>query len=173
MREVTDAARVASFMKELASSVRTPTRVYFTGGTTAVLLGWRSSTIDVDVKIVPESDAVLKAIPALKERLRVNVEFAAPDQFIPELPGWRDRSAFIATEGQVSFFHYDFYAQALAKLERRHAIDLDDVQRMLASGLIEKPQLRRLFEAIEPELHRFPAVDPGSFRRAVGIFLTS
>jgi hypothetical protein len=33
---------------------------------------------------------------------------AAPSHFIPELPGWETRSLFIAREGLVSFYHYDF-----------------------------------------------------------------
>src|SRR6201999_1643214 len=30
--------------------------VYLTGGATAVLYGWRESTIDVDIKVVPDND---------------------------------------------------------------------------------------------------------------------
>ncbi|MDQ7828028.1 MAG: hypothetical protein QN122_05460 [Armatimonadota bacterium] len=30
-----------------------PARVYFTGGATALLYGWRETTLDVDVKLVP------------------------------------------------------------------------------------------------------------------------
>ena len=62
-------------------------RVYLTGGACAVLQGWRDSTLDVDLKLVPDSDALLQAIPRLKESLEINVELAAPDQFIPEVPG--------------------------------------------------------------------------------------
>lgn len=40
------------------------------------------------------------------------------DDFIPSLPGWRDRSVFIARHGAVDFYHYDCSAQALAKVER-------------------------------------------------------
>ena len=57
----------------------------------------------------------------------MNIELAAPDQFIPELPEWRDRSQFIESIGKVDFYHYDFYSQALAKLERGHDRDLKDV----------------------------------------------
>jgi hypothetical protein len=38
---------------------------------------------------------------------------------------------------------------------------------MLARGLVEDAQLRSSFEEIEPELYRFPAVDPADFRRSV------
>lgn len=167
MRELTTVEQVERFMRALGRAVRQPASVFFTGGVTAVLNGWRATTIDVDIKIVPESDEVLRAIPALKEELRINVELASPDDFIPEVPGWRERSIFIRQEGPVSFLNYDLYAQALSKIERGHRQDILDVSRMLAGGLVERERLVTLFERIEPELYRFPAIDPPSFRRAV------
>jgi hypothetical protein len=98
-------------MKALGASAKAPGRVFLAGGA-SVLLGWRSSTIDVDLKIIPDSDEILRSLPALKERLEMNVELASPDDFIPALPGWQDRSRFIAEEGRLVFLHYDFYAQA-------------------------------------------------------------
>jgi hypothetical protein len=127
----------------------------------------RLRQLDADIRVVPESDAVFRAIPALKERLRLNVELAAPSDFIPELPGWADRSPLIAREGRLSFHHYDFYSQALAKIERGHARDKADVAAMLAHGLVERPRLREMFEIIVPALVRYPAIDPPSFRRAL------
>ena len=35
-------------------------------------------------------DALFRALPRLKEELRINVEIASPAHFIPELPGWRE-----------------------------------------------------------------------------------
>src|SRR5712691_8886274 len=114
MREPVTAKVLQEFMKALAAAARTPSHVFLVGGATAVLLGWRTSTIDVDLKIIPESDELLRSIPELKERLHLNIELASPDDFIPELPGWQARSWFIQQEGKLSFYHYDFYAQALA-----------------------------------------------------------
>jgi hypothetical protein len=51
MRELADADRIRLFMRALGEASAESARVYFTGGATAVLFGWRSSTIDVDVKI--------------------------------------------------------------------------------------------------------------------------
>jgi hypothetical protein len=96
------------------------------------------------------------------------VEIASPAHFIPELPGWRERSLLVERVGSVSFYHYDPYAQALAKIERGHVQDLSDVAQLLDRGLVEPSRLRRLFEAIAPQLHRYPAVDPPSFRRRLG-----
>lgn len=154
-------------MRALAREAREEGRVYITGGGSAVLLGWRVSTLDVDLKIVPEHDRLLRAIPNLKEALHINVEQAAPDQFIPAVPGWQDRSTFIAREGLLSFYHYDFYSQALAKIERNHDIDRSDVKDMIAAGLVDLAKLRELFALIEPELYRFTAINPAAFRRAV------
>ncbi len=142
-------------------------RIYFTGGASAVLLGWRASTIDVDIKLVPDSDAMLRAIPELKERLQVNVELASPADFLPVPPGWEDRGVFVAQHGPVSFFHFDFYAQALAKIERGHQQDAGDVSAMVARGLIDPVRVREYFRRIEPYLYRFPAIDSPAFRRAV------
>jgi hypothetical protein len=74
--------------------------------------------------------SLLRAVPELKESLSVNIELVSPAHFIPELPGWEGRCQFIAQRGPISFYHYDMYAQALSKLERRHARDLADVEEM-------------------------------------------
>ena len=170
MRPLADARRVERFLEALGRAARSPARVYLTGGATAVLEGWRDSTVAVDLKLVPDADEILRAIPRLKEEIGINVELAAPDQFIPELPGWRERSRFISQIGQLSVFHYDHYSQALAKLERGHEKDLRDVDDMLRAGRIERGELVRLFAEIEPQLYRYPAIDPATFRRSVEEF---
>ena len=70
-------------------------------------------------------------------------------------------------EGRVSFHHFDLYAQALSKIERGHAQDVEDVREMLRRGLVERGGLLTYFEAIASRLYRYPALDPVSFRRAV------
>ena len=165
MRRLADARRLRILLGELARAADVETAVFLTGGATAVLLGWRESTLDADLLILPESDALLRALPRLKEELQLNVEIASPAHFVPELPGWRERSLPIERIGRVSYFHYDPYAQALAKIERGHDKDLTDVRELLDRALIEPGRLRELFSAIEPQLHRNPAVDPKSFRR--------
>lgn len=167
MRRLVDQNRLRRFMHALGKEARSEARVYLTGGASAVLLEWRDSTIDVDLEIRPESDDVLRAIPRLKEELEINVELASPGHFIPELPGWEDRSTFIAREGKLAFHHYDFYSQALSKIERAHARDIEDVRQMFARKLTDAERLLKFFAAIEPELYRYPAVDPKSLRRAV------
>lgn len=167
MRQVADKARVDAFLDALAREATVDTDVFVVGGTSAVLAGWRDTTIDVDLVMRPESDAMLRAIPALKERLQLNVELASPDHFMPVPPGWEQRSPVIRRIGRVTVRHYDFCAQALAKIERGHARDIADVDAMLARKLISGADVRAMFARMEPELYRFPAIDPPSFRRAV------
>jgi len=171
MRRPVDAERLHRFMRELGREAEGDVRLYFTGGATAVLLGWRLSTIDVDIKMEPESDRLFRALPRIKDSLEVNIELAAPDQFIPEVPGWQERSPFIAREGRLSFYHYDFYAQALSKIQRGHDQDLTDVRAMFDRGLVDREELRKRFEQIEPHLYRYPAIDPPEFRRAVELLI--
>jgi len=154
-------------MRRLGGAARGPGRIYLVGGSSAVLVGWRETTVDVDLKLDPEPAGVFEAIARAKEALNINVELAAPDDFIPELPGWRGRSPFIERHGRVDYHHYDFYAQALAKIERGHAQDSADVSAMGNRGLVRPARLLEFFEVIEPELIRYPALDPASFREKV------
>ncbi len=173
MRDLADQARVRELLRALGAAARSPCRAFLTGGATAVLLGWRPTTIDVDLKLVPEDDDLLRAIARLKDTLAINVELAAPSDFIPELPGWEDRSLFVRQEGQLAVLHYDPYSQALAKIERGHAQDVADVAEMLRRGLVAPDLLRQLYERIEPQMYRYPALDSAAFRRALDAALAA
>jgi hypothetical protein len=167
VREEADRERIRRLMEAFGRAATGRVRVYLVGGTTAVLFGWRATTIDVDFVMRPEDEGILRAIPELKETLRVNLEIASPAEFMPVPAGWEDRGIFVAQEGPVAFYHFDLYAQALAKVERGHRHDLADVREMIARQLIDPRQALEYFERMEPELYRFPAIDARSFRRAV------
>ncbi|HLA89945.1 MAG TPA: DUF6036 family nucleotidyltransferase [Gemmatimonadaceae bacterium] len=166
MRALADRERIRRLMAAFGREARTNVRVYFVGGTTAVLMGWRDTTIDVDFAMRPEDDALLRAIPAMKESLQINLELASPVDFIPVPAGWEDRGTFIAQEGRVAFHHFDLYAQALAKVERGHEQDIADVRAMIERRLIEPHRALEYFGRMEPDLYRFPAIDATAFRRA-------
>ncbi len=154
-------------MIALGERIRDTGRIYFAGGATALLYGWRATTIDIDLKADPEPAGLFEAIAVLKDELDINVELASPDDFIPAIPGWRERSLFLARHGSIDFFHYDPYGQALSKLQRRHDRDLVDARFLVERGLIRAEKLREMFALIEPQLIRYPAIDPGTFRAAV------
>ncbi len=171
MRLPVDEARIRALARELGRVAHSPVRIYLTGGSTAVLEGWRESTIDVDMRLEPEADELLRALPALKERLEINIELASPPDFVPELPDWRERSPLVFREGMVTVHQFDLYSQALSKIERGFEQDLADVRAMISRGLVEPARLRELYEAIEPELYRYPAIDESVFRRKVDAVL--
>jgi hypothetical protein len=171
MRRKVTKATLRQFMEELAAAARSPGKVYFTGGATALLLGFREQTIDIDLKLEPEPAGAFEAIAILKNHLDLNVELAAPDDFIPAAGDWRERSRHIAVIGPVEFFHYDFSLQALAKLERGHTQDLADVASFVRGGYVTPQELQSRFAQIEPGLLRYPAVDPQQFKKKVDDFL--
>lgn len=166
MRQPADEQRVRALARELGAVARRDTKLYLTGGATAVMRGWRASAL-VDIRLEPEADELLLAIAALKDRLDLNVELASPPDFIPELPDWRERSPFLFREGKVDVHDFDPYSQALSKIERGFAQDLEDVEAMFLDGLVDRDRLGELFGEIEPALFRYPAIDARSFRRKV------
>jgi hypothetical protein len=166
VREGVDAERIRRFMGALGRASAEAV-CYLTGGATAVLIGWREATIAIGIALEPQRDELLRALPRLKDQLRVNVELASPGDFIPFPAGWKERSPFVAREGALTCRHFDPYAQALAKLERGHAQDVEDARALLDRLLVDPVRLRAYYDEIETELYRFPAIDPPSFRRAV------
>ncbi|MEJ7790058.1 MAG: DUF6036 family nucleotidyltransferase [Thermoleophilaceae bacterium] len=167
MRPPVDIERIRALARALTEAAQEDVTLYLTGGATAVVEGWRPTTIDVDLRLEPETDDLTRRLVRAKSELDINVELVSPPDFIPELPSWRDRSPFVLREGRVTVRHFDPYSQALSKIERGFAKDLEDVAAMIDAGLVVVPRLGELFDEIEPALHRYPAIDPGAFRRSV------
>ncbi len=167
MRSPLDVNRLQAVLEALGRRVRSDGGVYLTGGATALLRGWRASTVDLDLRLDPEPAGAFEAIAAIKDELDANIELASPPDFIPELPGWRDRSPWVGRFGRIDVYHYDLYAQALSKIERGHDRDLLDVGAMVQSGDVVIARLQALFEAIQPGLIRYPGIDAPTFRAKV------
>ena len=172
MRGSADQKKIRQVLRALGERAQGPGRIYLVGGTSIVLDGGRPSTVDLDLKLDPEPKGVFEAIAAIKEEFQVNVELAAPDQFIPELPDWRSRSPLVARHGLIDFHHYDFYSQALAKLSRSHERDISDVRHWCDSGKIDCGQLWSYFVQIEHDLVRYPHLDRSSFGDRVRKFVS-
>jgi hypothetical protein len=168
MRGDADRRRIERLLTALGRRGRGGDRLYLSGGTTAVLFGWRDFTQDVDLRIESDDDTpLLHAIAELKERLDVNVELASPLDFLPAPPGWRERSPYVGRYGAVDVYHVDLALQALAKLERGLERDVGDVRAMLDRGLTSVEGIKEAFAAIAPELYRYPALDPDELRALV------
>ena len=171
MRQLLDQARLARFLEALGGAAKGPGRVYLTGGATAVWYGWRRTTIDIDCRFDPEPPGVFEAVARLKDELDVNVELASPLDFLPEVPGWRERSRFVQRFGSVDVFQFDPVSQILAKLARGYERDLLDARALVASGLVSPAELAAAFTAVEPLLMRFPRLDAPKFRERVAAFV--
>jgi len=167
MRDLARRECLLRFLAELGRRVKGPGRLYLTGGASAILKGWRESTVDIDLSFGVEPAGAFEAIRDLKNELNLNIELASPADFIPALPGWVDRSPYIDRFGQLDVYHFDFYCQALSKIERDHHQDRIDVDAMLKDGLIEPRRLRELYDSIESELIRFPSLEPASLRESI------
>jgi hypothetical protein len=169
VRELADEARIRHFMQALGAAAREDGGCYLTGGATAVLLGWRR----------PRSMSTSSSSPSRTrccgrcQGSRRSWRWTSPADFIPLPRAWRDRSLFVARERRLSFRHFDLCSQALAKLERGHTQDVDDVREMVSRGLVDEGSLRSSFAEIEPQLYRFPAIEPVDFRRSMEEFLGS
>lgn len=159
MAEALTRETLPAFLRRLGAAAHTPGRCFLTGGASALLEGWRRTTVDIDLHFDPEPAGVFEAIPGLKRELGVNVKLAGPPQFVPVPAGWADRSPAVGQFGRLEVRHFDFLGQALAKLARGFTRDQDDVRAMLARGLVTAAGLRRAFEEVQPQLLRYPALD--------------
>lgn len=164
--------RLLELMRELAHSAmgRRSYRIYLLGGGTAVLMGWRESTIDAD--LYTEKDEIFRDIQDIKERLQLNVEFVRPEDFVPALAGTADRHVFIQAEGKVSYYHYDPCAQLLSKVVRGFRQDMQDARNFLVSGMVDAEQFRLLVAEIPASAYaRYPALTRHAVSSAVDAFL--
>jgi hypothetical protein len=172
MREEITRERLVMLMKELA---RTAPRgrsykVYLVGGGTAVHLGWRRSSIDVD--LFSDQQDVFQDIQKIKERLNMNIEFARPEDFVPPLRGSPDRHVFVDALGPISFYHYDLYAQLLSKVVRGFQRDLEDAREFVRRGMVDPERFRSLVAAIPDTAYaKYPGLSRSGVDRAVELFL--
>jgi hypothetical protein len=171
MRPNVDPQKIERLMQVLGKAAQSEGRIYFTGGASALLIGWRDSTVDVDIRLDPEPEGIFQAIAKIKQELNINIELASPQDFLPPLPGWRDRSRFICQQGRISFYHYDFTAQALSKLSRGFERDVNDVQAMYEQALFTLEDLQTGLDSILPELIRFPSLKPDVLKSRVDHFI--
>ena len=126
-------------------------RVYLVGGGSAVYFGWRKSSLDAD--LWADDDSVFRDMPPLK--------------------GSAERHELIDRMGNVTFYHYDPYAQALSKIVRGFDRDLIDARCFIRDGLVAPQILRELVNAIpESTYAKYPNLSPSGVQKAVDSFLS-
>lgn len=160
------------FFKRVGDVLKRPAALYITGGTTAVYLGIREGTIDVNLS--GDLDELFSEIPRLKNELNVNVETAKPTDFVPPLPGEEERHLRIDSFGKATFFHFDPYSQAFSKIVRAHATDLADAKALIARGHVDPERLRELVhEVSDADFARYTRLDREAVEAAVDEFTRS
>ncbi len=173
MRQELTRERLMELVKALARAAprRRTYRLFLVGGGTAVYLGWRRASIDVD--FFTEQDGLFRNIQEIKERLNVNVELARPEDFVPPLADSEDRHVFIDRVGPISLYHYDPYAQLLSKVVRGFARDMDDAREFIKSGMVDAHEFRTLVRAIPDSAYaKYPRLSRRGVEGAVDGFLS-
>jgi len=167
-REPVDRGRIREFLLELSCRFRHTARILLVGGTTMVYEGLRGKTLDIGVKLVVEPryhGELIRAIRDLKDELDVNVEEAAPDEFIPLPSGSDRRHEYVGRFGEIDGYHYDLYSTALSKIERGRTQDIEDVLDLLRAGRIRWEELSSFFDEILPAVGTAGLrQDPEAFR---------
>jgi hypothetical protein len=172
MRRDIDPQAIESFVKNVGRLARGPGSIYLTGGASALLMGWRSSTVDINIRLDPEPPGIFQAISRLKQDLQINIELASPQDFLPPLAGWRERSVFITEQNRVYFYHYDFTSQALSKLARGYERDMIDVQAMYKDKLFLVDNLLEKFNDIKEESIKYPSIKIEKIEKNIQDFIS-
>lgn len=172
MRNKLDRPRIRALVEALSRSAPRgkTSRIYLVGGATAVLEGWRDSTIDADLHASDER--ILRDVQEIKERLELNVELVRPEDFVPGLSGAESRHVLVERVGALELFHYDPYSQLLSKIVRGFAKDLQDARSFLDSGMVDASRFRSLVRGIPRSAWtRYPALSRKAVEDAVETFL--
>jgi hypothetical protein len=139
----------------LGADFRGAGRIYLVGGTSIVFEKLRQQTLDIDVVIDIEPQALALFIEAVRDlmvELDVNVEEASPGDFIPLPSGYATRHVYVGRFGQLDVYHFDLYSAALSKIARGREQDYQDVLALLKAQRIAWPQLKAYYEEILPQL---------------------
>jgi len=160
---------IQSFMRSIGKILKKRTTLYLTGGSTAILYGFREGTIDID--IAGDMDELFSYIPKIKERLQINIEMAKPTDFIPSLPNEKERHISIGTFGKVTFMHFDPYAQVFSKIVRGHETDIADAKALVSTKLVEIKKLCEMVKKIpDSSFARYPRLNRSAVEAAVESF---
>jgi hypothetical protein len=107
MRSNIDPQKIKQLMQALGREAQGSGCIYFTGGASALLIGWRSATVDIDIRLDPQPPGIFQAIAKLKQELNINIELASPQDFLPPLPCRRDRRLIFIPIWVIGIFSRD------------------------------------------------------------------
>lgn len=167
MRRGVDKAAIESFLQQLGRTFHKSARLYIVGGAALVHLGIRPGfTQDIDVQVYGANEGdLIVTIQKLIERLQINIEFAAPGDFIPLPLQWESHAQFVGRYGSIDVFYFDFYSIALSKIERGNDRDIADVKLLMQHGMITLDELDKAYQEVLAQLGkgRYPRITPQRF----------
>ncbi len=167
MRRGVDKAAIESFLQQLGRAFHKPARLYLVEGAALVHLGIRPGfTQDIDVQVYGANEGdLIVTIQKLIERLQVNIEFAAPGDFIPLTLQWEAHAQFVGRYGTIDVFYFDFYSIALSKIERGNDRDIADVKLLMQHGMVTPDELDKAYQEVLVQLGkgRYPRITPQRF----------
>lgn len=153
-----DAASVLDFLQRLGKCYRHAGVLYLVGGSSLLLVAAKQSTADIDLKIeIPNEHHTefMRCLRQLSLEMRLPIEQASPDEFLPLPLGYQDRRRYIGRYGGLEVFHFDFYSVALGKLQRGNDKDYADVISMVKLGVIDQPSLEGYFQEVLPKVEDY------------------
>jgi len=169
MRQGVDKAAIESFLQQLGRTFHKPARLYLVGGAALVHLGIRPGfTQDIDVQVTgPYEGDLIVTIQKLIEHMQINIEFAAPGDFIPLPSQWEAHARYVGRYGLIDVFYFDFCSLALSKIERGNTRDIADVKLLIQQGIITLDELDQAYQEVLAQLGkgRYPRVTPQRFTR--------
>lgn len=167
MRPNVDKGQIENFLQNLGRVFHKPGRLYLVGGAALVHAGLRpGSTQDIDLEIrASDEDELTNAIRQLKDKMKVNVEFASPADFMPVPRQWEMNAKYIGRYGTIDVFYFDFYSIALSKIQRGNTRDIHDVKLLLQHGFVTLEGLDAAYGEVLPQVGKRPyhRLDPTQF----------
>ena len=117
----------------------------------------------MDFSRLPGGDVVQRGLRDLAE----SRDSEAADLVLIGAPRLRRLGLDVPLDRSAGAEHRLYLRLAAEDADSAHAQDQRDVSDMLKSGAVEPDRLLALFETIAPNRHRYPALDPESFRRSL------
>jgi hypothetical protein len=164
--EPVTAAAIQELIQQLAERYGDAGTLYLLGGSALCMLGSPRETRDVDYtfEVAPEATPRFRAALAeVAAELRLDLENVPIAEFIPLPPEAAERRRPLGRHRQLDVYIFDPYTIALSKIARGFEADIEDVEFLLRTGVIEFAELERLFGAILPKAPQAD-IDPKEFR---------
>ena len=156
------------FMRAIAAEAREPGRIYLAGGASVVLKALARKHGGYRHHDHPRERSNPSRNPRLEGTASRQRRTVVAGAFRSAVAGMgRPQPVHRRAKASIAFHHFDFYTQALSKIERAHRKDLLDVDSMIRDGLVDPKRLLALFEEVDDQLYRYPALNPPTLRAAV------